>query len=69
MSETVDAAVSIVVLEDDQPEYVYEVNWPSVVTEVAAVHGVDRQTAENMLLKSSMEHPVQGRRCKFWREQ
>jgi hypothetical protein len=59
---------TIVVLEDDVPDYTYAVDWRYVLKEVVRVHMVTFQQAAEMLRASSMEHPVQGRLCKYWRE-
>lgn len=59
---------TIVVQEQDVPDYTYEVDWKAVLKEVVEVHMVTYQQAAEMLKASSMEHPVQGKLCKFWRE-
>lgn len=59
---------TIVVQENDNPDYTYEVDWKAVLKEVVEVHDVTYQQAAEMLIMSSMEHPVQGKLCKLWRE-
>ena len=60
--------MDIVVLEDDIQDYTYPVDTDAVIDEVTLAHCVDREEAIEMLRKSSMEHPVRGWNCKFWRE-
>lgn len=60
--------INIVVLEDDCKDYTYEVELGATLKEIMWVHNVNHTQAYKMLLKSSMEHPIQGRLCKFWRQ-